>query len=371
MKYIGFYDVDSKRRGISMALINKMNYVSMAIANVGIPSEIISCAMIANENLAAEDICLGENRTVHFFKTKKRSRLKPIRVLQVLRMNLILFFYLLRKVKRDEKILVYHSLGLMRAVYWAKKIKKFHLVLEVEEIYNDVLYRSKRSRKMEERLIDCAEEYIFPTDVLNQKLNKTNKPYAVVHGTYQVEPDYQESFHDDKIHIVYAGIFDPRKGGVTAVEAATFLPKNYHLHILGFGSEKETAAIQGVIDKTNAISEATVTYDGLLTGEEYIRFLQKCQIGLCPQDPQAAFNATSFPSKILSYMANGLRVVSIRIPAIEGSAVGSDIYYYDEQTPEKIAEAICRININDNYDSKAKIRLLDQKFQTDIVTLFN
>lgn len=58
------------------------------------------------------------------------------------------------------------------------------------------------------------------------------------------------------------------------------------------------------------------------------------------QDPSAAFNSTSFPSKILVYLANGLKVVSIRIPAIEQSAVVDSLVFYDKQTPEKIAEAI-------------------------------
>lgn len=62
-------------------------------------------------------------------------------------------------------------LGLMRCVYWAKKIKRFRLILEVEEIYNDVFLKSKASRRMEERFIKNADKYIFPTELLNQKLN--------------------------------------------------------------------------------------------------------------------------------------------------------------------------------------------------------
>lgn len=139
---------------------------------------------------------------------------------------------------------------------------------------------------------------------------------------------------------MYAGTFDPRKGGPTTTTTTRWLPENYHVHILGFGSENDTKELCALIEETNEASAATVTYDGLLSGEDYIRFLQKCQIGLSTQNPDAAFNDTSFPSKILSYMANGLRVVTVRIPAIEGSAVGDDVIYYEEQTPEKIAQAI-------------------------------
>lgn len=87
------------------------------------------------------------------------------------------------------------------------------------------------------------------------------------------------------------------------------------------------------------------------------------------QNPNAKFNDTSFPSKILSYMANGLRVVSIRIPAIEKSAVGKFMYYYDEQTPENIAKAIKSIDFSEEYDSRKTIGVLDKAFICDLKTM--
>ena len=69
-------------------------------------------------------------------------------------------------------------------------------------------------------------------------------------------------------------------------------------------------------------------------------------------------------------MANGLRVVSIRIPAIEHSEVGSMIYYYDDSMPEKIAEAIMKIDFNDNYDSRKVLERLDAAFRRDLHKIF-
>ena len=115
-----------------------------------------------------------------------------------------------------------------------------------------------------------------------------------------------------------------------------------------------------MIKDITPIAPCTLTYDGLLKGEDYIRFIQKCQIGLSTQNPNAAFNATSFPSKILSYMANGLRVVSIRIKAIEESSVGLGISYYEHQTPEEIAKAIMKVDMNNNYESRERIKELNE-----------
>ena len=103
--------------------------------------------------------------------------------------------------------------------------------------------------------------------------------------------------------------------------------------------------------------------------EDYIRFIQSCDIGLSTQNPKAAFNSTSFPSKILSYMANGLRVVSIRIPAIETSAVGKYMYYYEEQQPKEIAKAIMSVNMNDDYNGRKIISNLDTEFYKNIAKL--
>ena len=102
--------------------------------------------------------------------------------------------------------------------------------------------------------------------------------------------------------------------------------------------------------------KAKITYDGLLSGEEYIKFIQSCDIGLSTQNPNGKYNDTSFPSKILSYMANGLRVVSVRIPVVEESGIGKCVCYYDEQTPENIAKAIKSIDFSEEYDSRKNHR---------------
>ena len=68
-------------------------------------------------------------------------------------------------------------------------------------------------------------------------------------------------------------------------------------------------------------------------------------------------------------MSNGLRIVSVRIPAIEKSAVGEYIHYYDEQTPESIAAAVMSVDFNDGYDSRKKIAELDKTFTRDLKVL--
>lgn len=379
LKYIAYYsDPDeSKHRNAAPSADTKIDYIVSVLTREGCNVKVISKCGVENcESILKyyEDYAIEKNGTMVRFVPSLTSKFRPLRFFTRIYTN--------QKINRlikkeclgtDCKILIYHSLGMCSIIKYLKKHKK-PFILEVEEIYSDVMAKKKKqNREKEDFMFSAASSYIFSTELLNREINSGNKPYVVCNGTYNTTQKLVEEkiFDDkDKNHCVYAGTFDPRKGGVTAaISAAEFLSENYHMHILGFGNEEETKSMKDLISEVSKKSVATVTYDGLLSGEEYIRFIQSCDIGLSTQNPDAAFNATSFPSKILSYMSNGLRVVSIRIPAIEGSAIGKYMYYYDKQTPEEIAKTIMTVNLNDDYNGRQVISKLDAEFSYDIAKL--
>ena len=363
VKYIAHYEYSNEQgRRIAPAATNKIGYIIDALAEIGCSTEVVSACLTSRTGYFRGTREQLKNAVLIRLPAFKWGNILQKTAAQIWS-NAALAAYLLFKLHKEDTVIVYHSLSIMRVISLVKSIKKFNLILEVEEIYNDVLCKGEKERKKEISFIAKADKYIFPTELLNKELNAENKPYVVVHGTYKAEPETGASFGDGRIHAVYAGTFDPRKGGAAAAAAAGgLLPEGYHMHILGFGNDADTAQIKKIIAQADAKSSARVTYDGLLSGAEYTEFMQKCSIGLSTQNPDADFNATSFPSKILSYMANGLRVVSIRIPAIESSAVGDCIYYYDKQTPEEIASAIMSVDPGDGFDSREKIRELDRSF---------
>ncbi len=364
IKYICYYDKQNAKikRNYVLAATNKLDYIFSALNAIGIGVDIISCSGCVELKWVytpKQKIVEGLN-TLLLFASWGCCCNTVLRVLGRWFLQLQFLLWILLNVKKGEEVIVYHSLGYVNLLLFAQKIKKFRIIGEIEEIYQDVSSYSPSMCQAEYVFFEKCDKYIFPTSLLNDKLNKDGKPYLIIHGTYQVERERCVSFEDDKIHVVYAGTFDPNKGGAAAAAAAAFLPECYHLHILGFGNKKDTDAILTVIKDITPIAPCTLTYDGLLKGEDYIRFIQKCQIGLSTQNPNAAFNATSFPSKILSYMANGLRVVSIRIKAIEESSVGLGISYYEHQTPEEIAKAIMKVDMNNNYESRERIKELNE-----------
>jgi len=250
-----------------------------------------------------------------------------------------------------------------------KKVKNVRIVLELEEIYQDVQKLSAREIKNENKLIELADAFLFPSNLLNSKFNVLNKPFTIIYGTYCVGKKYPKRFEDGRIHIVYSGTLDPRKGGALAAAAAEFLDEHYHIHILGFGSKNEKKLLENTIEETRSRSSCVLSFDGELRGEEYTSFLQRCDIGLSTQNPEALFNDTSFPSKILSYLANGLRVVSIKIPAIEETPFSNLIEFYNTNTPEVIAQTIKHIDCSAQYNSREMIRYMDLNFRNDLMKL--
>lgn len=367
--YLGYYDTPDNKaenRNIVLAATNKMTYIIEAIEKTGYSVEVISSSATKNKHgYGGKVVPIGKNSSLRLFKTLPWGN-KFRRVLSILYTRRQYRKYILNNLSKDDTLIAYHSVPYAEFLVKAKKKIGFRLVLEVEEIYSDV-NKSERDRKKEYQLFKVADAYIFPTKMLDDKLNTNSKPSVIIHGTYKVEQRIAEKFNDGKIHVVYAGTFDPRKGGaIASVGAAEFLDENYHLHILGFGSNRDKQSLLSEIEVINKNSKCKVTFDGLLSGEDYIRFIQSCHIGLSTQNPTGIYNDTSFPSKILSYMANGLRVVSIRIPVVETSAIGEYINYYDEQTPEKIAEAIKKVYIDESYNSRAVISRLDENFVSDL-----
>lgn len=370
MKYLCYYDKNfDEGRNYALAATTKIDYIAKAINELGEDVELISASTISSKgHFAKRTEILGSGIKLKLFRAYKWGNVFQ-KIWATIYFKLAIFFYLLFNVKKGEKIIAYHSLAYMREIKLAKAIKKFNLILEVEEIYGDVINKDNITEN-ELKFFNKADAYIFPTELLNDKVNKNNKPHVINHGTYNVEKQISNKFDDGKIHCVYAGTFDVRKGGALfAIKSAKFLSEKYHLHVLGFGNTDDTNLVKKTIEEVNSLGKCTVTFDGLKSGEEYIKFIQSCHIGLSTQNPNAKFNDTSFPSKVLSYMANGLRVVSIKIKALETSGVHELLYYYNEDNPEEIAKAIQSVKVLDNYDSRVKISELDKQFKQDIKKL--
>lgn len=366
--YLAYFDVPenaAQNRNYVLSATTKSSYICETIAKLGYDVTIVSASATRSDKFCkGMEVELCENLHLHLFDSLPSGNIIN-RIRSRINMKKQLAAYLKNNVKAEDTLIVYHSLSYIKLVQKIKKSNKPQLIIESNEVYADVIGNEK-IRVKEMKFLRSADSYIISTELLNEKVNKDLKPFVINYGTYKNIKKTKSVFNDNKIHCVYAGTLDPRKGCLTAVQTAKYLDENYRIHILGFGSEDEKNYLFDEIGKINAKSGCKVSYDGLLSGENYLSFIGSCQVGLSTQASDAKFNETSFPSKVLSYLSNGLRVVSVRIKSIESSEVSGLLYFYDKDDPKVVARAIRSIDFKDNYDSREIISKLDLKFNEAI-----
>lgn len=369
--YLCYFDTpDNKQqdRNFVLSAVTKSTYIANALVRAGNEVEIVSASGTKSNSFCKGGVKqLFENLSLRLFDAKPTDNV----IKRVLARNFLkkqLRKYLLDNVTENDVLFVYHSLSFMDLVTEVKEKKKPKLILETNEVYADVTGNEK-IREAEMNFLRSADEYVMSTELLKDKVNPDNKPFTVNYGVFSPEKRLEPLFNDGKIHCVYAGVLEPRKGAGLAIDCAEFLDEHYHIHIIGFGSEQDISAINSRIDEVGKKTSCTVTFDGKKSGDEYLRFLQSCQVGFTTQNSDAAFNETSFPSKVLSYLSNGLRVVSVRIKAIEISKVADLMYFYDGDNPENVANAVKSIDLADGYDSRKELERIDREFVENIVSL--
>ena len=362
--YLIHFD-NKTNRNVTPSAITKGKYVASALASCSREVEIVSLAYPTKDSQDEVYYQVSENVICHLFKGKYSNN-RIIRYLNHKLYDKKIRKYLKQNVKKDDIIVVYHSLANMKLVKYIKKNITDKIVYEVEEIYGDVINDEKAKIK-ELKAFKNASSYIFSNDYLNSIINTKQLPYVTCYGTYEIPTLYKEAFNDNLIHCLNAGTIAQNKGALNAINVAKYLPNNYLIHILGFGSEKDIADIKNAVNEVNnSYGTTKVIYEGLKLNEEYLKFSQKCQIGLCTQNIDAAFNTTSFPSKILSYMSNGLEVVGVNIAAIKNSKVGQYIQFYNVPDEKEIANAILNINLNNKTNNVDVVKELDKEFKEDL-----
>lgn len=365
--YLAHYDFVGGDRVVFPAGTTVMEYVTECINATHGSFTLLSSARKKTKT-PREEIDYKGNKVI-FVKSPAipSPRNKPARFISRAVHQRRLYKELMRILEDGDTLLVYHSLLYMDVVKRVIRRKRISLVMQVCEIYADVI-RKPQLKEKEIEYCRLSDRFIFQSEQLNALVNNANKPYAILHGTFRLENRIESPEKKDEniVRCVYAGTLEMRKGSGAAAAAAEFLPENYEVHILGFGSADSVERIKATVAEVSARSKCKLTYDGCLSGEDYLAFLQSCDIGLCTQDPAAAFNATSFPSKILVYIANGLKVVTIKLPAIENSLVGEKLFYYEDQQPEKIARAIMEANKATNYDTSVMMKKLDSDFKEQL-----
>lgn len=362
--------VTDESRIVSLAATTKMEYIADVINRLGYQVDFISMAGPAEGSAGA-----GGTFTL---KKGQSLTLWPVRPKGSKMNGLVNYVKLRRRTKAflsalhpEDTVLCYHSLEFCSLLAQAKRRTGFRLILEVEELYSDVTGKpSDLEREM--RSFAAADAFVFPTKLLADRVGAGSRPYVICSGIYRLAEKVAERRSDGATHVVYAGTLDPRKGGAAAAAAAgAFLDADYAVHILGGGCSEAVAAIEKAVESSNAVSRGCrTTYEGQKSGKEFDAFVQSCHIGLSPQNPDADFNESSFPSKVFMYLSNGLDVVSVDLPVFEGR-LREALTLCPDNKPETLADTIASASRDGGSSSAHLLAELDAKLTRDLDELLS
>ncbi len=270
-----------------------------------------------------------------------------------------LCWYLLL-VPSDDIVMVYHERWYLPWVQVMHKIKRRKLIYEVEEIYLAVANHPQKEVDREIRNVKKADGYILSTAGLSTLLGLQNaNNISVCNGVYM--PVFKKGscgFTDECTHLVYAGSLNKAKGADLAIKVMEKLPEHFVLHISGSGTQKDCDYIKSLIDE--ATRSENIIYEGCLSEDEHLSLLQKCDIGLCPANPTAAF-----PSKILEYMRNGLKVVSVCKPEIQSAQCAESLHFFSEDDMDDFACQIVEAS-KDNSDVSDSLEKMHTMFVDEL-----
>lgn len=290
----------------------------------------------------------------------------------ILRHHRTILSYLLKNVRRGDSVIVYHSLYNR---FWLRLYRLFvpgRLILQIEDVFSELSPETEKYRKAEWAFFQKMQKCLCVNDLICKKLPEVPEK-AVAYGSYTLPPNFKKEPRDT-IRLVYAGVIEQeRKAAFLAGEAMYHLTGNYELHILGFGREADLAALGDLIRRVNKdLGRTAITYHGRLNGEAYWRFLQNCDIALSTHayTPESAAAADhTFPSKVISYLANGLPVVAQRLAVLESSRIADYCTFYEAPLPKEIAAAVKNIAFYSEQDSRGEIARLDGEFFHNIKAL--
>lgn len=369
--YVAFYDVrpDVSVRNISPAAVSKINYIAKCLLRSEIEVEIFSAAWGKKPGAYSSSLINTDGVPVLF--PPNVNYYGPFSgILKAAVMNLWLLWQLLSKTRSGESVLVYHSLVVMPAIVIAKVLKSLEVALEVEELYTSVGRWGAVMRYIERLYVrKIGAWYMLSTEMLDSAV-PISSPRIYIYGSYDsAKLSRRHGVRlQNRIRLLYAGIIDSQKlGAFNAVRAAAFLDNRYELHIVGFGDVDDLVL---EIDRVNSLGKCKVTYDGYMSGARFDEYCGGFDIGLSTQSSSGDYVSSSFPSKILTYLAYGMRVVSPHIDCVARSEIAHLVSYYYSDSPEEIAKSIMSVNIDEDVDCAGELNRLDNEFRRKLPLFF-
>ncbi len=174
-------------------------------------------------------------------------------------------------------------------------------------------------------------------DVYGIKRNSLVIP-GVLSSTFikKVEKSKPKIVNGGRVNIVYAGGLNAMYGVAYLIDAVKMLPaKNFVLTLYGWGDLKENFLELSKNDNR-------FHYGGLLNENDLIDKLIDADLLINPRPSNEAFSQSSFPSKLIEYLAIGRPILTTRLAGIPHS-LSTFFNYIDDESPSGICSAILSV----------------------------
>lgn len=313
----------------------------------------------------------NQERCINFFSIAENNKRHRFLLNQLL-IYIQLFVYLIFKTCKNDKILIYHYKGPTKLISYLRRFLKRNYYFLIGEIFS-VVFGDNNPNKVKKEIesLDNAQGYILSNDYMKDEIGRMINNKVVCYGPYRLS-NYDVAGINNPINIVYAGIISSTKvtDAFLAVETARYLTKDYRLYILGYGSAADIELLQSKIEEINREKGFGIaSYEGLLSGKEYLEFLSKCKYGLCTRVLSNDISKYCFPSKVLVYLSCDLIPVVPKLESIANSKVSDAILFVNgDLTPQNVADTI--IHTNKERVGKITIESLDKAFRNDLKKIF-
>lgn len=365
--YIGYYSLNNTKKRICAQSANGVYlYILSAIRSV-VPG---------SENLVALNCAQAQGG---FYTPKEKREEGGIIYVQrpsffgnrLIRKFDFFFFkkwfkkYLISHLKKDDLLVVYHSLTYMALINEVIKRVGCKCLINIEEFYGDVSETpNNKIRKKEELFFSqCSGSIVCANTLLSEK-SICGRPYAIVYGDYRNSPTLPKK-KDGTIRLVYSGTLSALKGARQAIDSLDFLPSIFELHIL---SVEDPGKLKNYVDTKPTRNR--IFFDGAKFGDDFSKYISSFDIGMAPQPTTGKLNSTSFPSKIIVYLKADLKVVATPSKAIMHSSLKNDLFISENDTPVSIADAVKKAAAEKRSGLEV-VRLLDTEFRCSLKRLLN
>jgi hypothetical protein len=318
---------------------------------------------------------LSELEGVKYFiclDSKIKFRKNDNKIPVLLRMNYlkliidsVRFYLIIKKEGPFRKIIIYHSFIFLPLILILRLTRR-EFILQVNEVFSKAGSHNPFIYKIFEKIIFYfASGYILAATPLSKHLPqckiKILDEIPLIPGPIFISEHADVVVDSNICRMVYAGVVDRKKvgGAFIAVELATLLDDaRYSLDIYGYGVKQDIQELGLQIKSCNLESRTKVRYLGGFAHADLMNKLTSYDVGLATQYIGTSFSASSFPSKILTYLSAGLHTISATSPPVEEWSFRNVIFIYSDSNLADLVSHIKSLRVLDKSCGRKNISLI-------------